>query len=243
MSTTIYLTNLDSDVAGCKLALVNERNPSPPASVATAVTNTTASGADIPMTLTAGGTTAKWITKPLAVAVTLATKPLFNIWGLESNAAANAGFSMRIAQYTGGAEGASLLTSDYGTEVNVTPAADNVWLGAAVSSTAFAIGDRIVINPYIDNVGTMGASQTVTMTYDGATANVSGDTWVLFQEDVRVNELQLGSGSVPPIRGKSVSWAYDLSQAMQQAVDQGFISANATVQSAIDDATALMNIL
>lgn len=241
--TTIYFTNLDSDVAGYKLALVNERNPSPPSSVATAVTNTTASGADIPMTITAAGTTLKYITKPLKVAVTLATKPTYNIWALESNAAANAGVSIRIAQYTGGTEGASLLTSDYGTELT-TAAADQLWVASTgVTSTAFAIGDRIVILPYTDNVGTMGASQTTTMNYDGATAGASGDTWVMLQEDVRVNELQLGSGAVPPIRGKSVSWAVDLRDAVQNAVDGGFISSNATAQSIIDDAQALADIL
>lgn len=233
MATTIYLTNLASDVSGYKLALVNQRNPSPPSALATTVTNTTGSGTNIQQTLTAGGTVAKWITKPLAVAVTIASAAYVNIWGLESAAAANAGFQMRVAQYTT-TIGSDLLTSSITTEA-ATSAGINQWITAGITSTAFAVGDRLAILPYIINIGTMGASQTVTMDYDGATANADGDTYILLQEDLRVNEAQVLSGSSPTVRGKSVSYFMELNKRLQEAVDGGLIAANCGVQQVIDE--------
>ena len=85
----LYLTNLASDVSGFKLALVDERNPSATATVATAVTTlavgshaSTAQGTTNSMTLTAGGSTAaKWITKPFKTAFTIpANRLTVNYW-------------------------------------------------------------------------------------------------------------------------------------------------------------------
>jgi hypothetical protein len=237
MATTLYLTNLDSDVSGYKLALVNERNPNATSTPATAVTNTSGSGSNIAQTITAGGTTLKFITKPLSVAVTIASIPFYNAWGLESNASANAGLQFRIAQYTGGAEGASLLTDSYGTELSTTPATINQWKAAGgISSTSFAVGDRVVIDPYITNVGTMGGSQTTTMTFDVSTSFVSGDTYVIIQEDLRVQEVQVGSGTVPTIPGVGISYFYDLALRVQNAVSAGLIASNCAAQQIIDEA-------
>lgn len=238
----LYFTNLDSDISGYKLLLVNERNPSPPSSVASAVTTTTGSGSDIPMTITAGGTALKFITKPLSVAVTLASVPFYNIWGLEAAASANSGLELRIAQYTGGSQGSSLLTDSYGTELG-TSAAINQWKATGgISSTAFAVGDRLVITPYINNVGTMGSS-TATMYYDGSASFASGDSYVIIQEDLRVNEAQVGSGNTPNVRGVGVSYFYDLQTRLQNAVDAGLIASNCQAQQIIDECTYEMTIV
>lgn len=238
MSTSMYLTNLDSDVSGYKLLLVNERNPSPPSAVATAVTATTSSGSNIPATLTSGGIAAKWITKPLAVAVTIASAPYVNWWGKEDAAATNSGLQIRVAKYTAGAQGSDLLTASFGTELG-TSAANNQWVTAAISSTAFAVGDRLVLIPYINNVGTM-AVGTATIDYDGATSNADGDTYFVIQEDLRLNEAQIGSGNSPTVRGVGVSYFYNIQDVVQQAVTVGLISANTPAQQIIDEATNQM---
>lgn len=239
MSTTIYFTNLDSDVSGYKLALVNERNPAPPSAVVSAITATTSSGSNIQMTLTSGGTTAKWITKPLSVAVTIASVPYMNLWGLEDAGTTNSGFQMRVAKYSAGAQGSDLLTSSFGTELGTT-AAINQWVASGgISSTAFAVGDRLVILPYINNVGTM-AVGTATMTYDGAASNATGDSYIVIQEDLRVSKAQVGSGTTPTVRAVGVSYFYNIQDVVQQAVNVGLISSNTAAQQIIDEATNQM---
>lgn len=235
MATLLYPISSNSDISGYQQLLINERNPSPPATAATGVTNTTGSGDNIPMTITAGGTALKFITKPLSVAVTISSVPFWNAWGLESNASANAGLQFRIYQYTGGAIGSSLLTDSFGTELG-TAAAINQWKAAGgITNTTFNIGDRLVLIPYIGAVGTMGASQTATMFYDGATSFASGDSFAIIQEDLRVSLNQVGSGLVPDIRAVGVSYFYDLKIAVGHAVDAGLIASNCQAQQIIDE--------
>lgn len=240
MATQIYLSNIDSDVSGYKLAFVGGRNPNPPSSVATAVTTTTVSGDDIEMTLTAGGTVAKWITKPLLADVTLDGELLVNMWGLEDDAATNAGFNMRIAEYTTSQQ-ADSLDSNFGTELGTTASVNN-WLTAAVTSVTVDAGNRIAIVPRIVAVGTMAAG-TATFKYDGATADADGDSYVLFPEDIRVDEVQQGNGSVPPIKGIGVSYATNLRDTVQSAVDAELIGSNWSAQAIIDQADELADIL
>lgn len=188
MPTPIYLTNEDSDVSGYKRAIVGGRSPYASSTVYTTVTATTGSGSNIQQTLTSGGTAAKWITSKLSSAVTVAAKPIVNAWVKESAAAANAQVRFKFAQYTT-SEQTPFLTTDYGTEAGTT-IARSVWAATeSVTSTAFVAGNRLAILPYIHNVGTMGASQTLTMDYNGATQGADGDTYALFDERIEAAVL------------------------------------------------------
>lgn len=200
MATVIYLSNDPSAISGYKKAYIGSRGPNASATVSTTVTATTSGGSDIAQTLTSGGTTAAWITAPLLAAVTVSAKPIFNVWALESNAAANAQVRMKLQQYTTSAQTA-LLTSDYGTEAT-TSAGRMVWAATeSVTSTAFSAGDRLIIAPFIHNVGTMGASQTLTMDYNGLTAGADGDTFVVLNETLTAQNSQYGNGSTPFVSG------------------------------------------
>ena len=240
MSTSVYLSNDPSDLSGYLKAYINTRSPNASATASTAVTNTVAGmiTTTTVMTLTAAGSTAKWITVPLKAAVTISTTPFMNTWAVESNASANALVALSFQQYTTSAQTA-FFTSSIGTEL-ATTAARVPWLKAAgetETSTAFSAGDRLIIAPLIGAVGTQASGYTVSMTYNGNTANAAGDTYVVFNEDFDAGQAQVGSGSDPGIKGKSVSYFYQLYTDVQNGINEGLYGTNATAQAIIDEAT------
>lgn len=230
----IYLTDLASDVSGYKLALVDMKNPSSTALV-TSVTATTSSGDNIPATDTSGGTALKWITKPLLASVTMVTKVFVNAWIKESNASANAGVGIALHPYTADSEGSVFLDANGTVEAGTTIGAER-FLTAAATSQAFAAGDRLVIKLQAVAVGTMGASQTLTIDYDGPTAGADGDTWIDILEDFRVNETQLKNGTTPllPRGGNAIGNLLAMQEHIQRGIDYGFYTTDAKVRSALD---------
>lgn len=245
MSTYIYLSNDPSDLSGYLKAYINTRSPNASATVSTAVTNTaTVSTTTIAMTLTAGGSAAKWITVPLQAAVTIAARPAYQVWGLESNASANAMVAVQLAQYTTSLQSAFTISST-GEELG-TSAVRAIWvttLGSGgvlnketVTSTAFAAGDRLAIVPALGPVGLMATGYTVTMDYNGLAAS-DGDTFVLLNETLAAGQAQVGSGDAPGIVGKGVSYFYDLQTVVANAQAEGLFSANATSQEIQDEAS------
>jgi len=150
----------------------------------TAVTNTVASGTNIQMTQVAGGVLLSFISPPLAFAVTIAGNITFNLYALESNAAANATVAVSVSKYTGNDELAPFLTSSFGTELGTSVGLCN-WTGSP-TSTALAAGDRIVFCVLITNATaqTMGGGFTVTLDYAGLTAAANGDAFITFTETI-----------------------------------------------------------
>lgn len=191
----IYLTNLASDVSGYKLALIDQR-PMSGSSDATAVTTATALGDNIAMTLTAGGTTAKWITKPMLADVAIKATPVYvHFPALESAGTVNAGIGLRLAEYTS-SEQSAFLDYNHTVELGTTAAlsTSTVFVTSVPSATTIDAGNRLVIAPDIVAVGSM-ASGTVTMTYNGATEDGTGDAFIEISENFRTNESQMGSGT------------------------------------------------
>ncbi len=235
MATTLYLSNDPSDLSGYLKLYVNTRSPNA-TTASTAVTNTTAgvTTTTVASTLTAGGTAAKWISAPLTVAVTLALKPLVNLWGLESTASANSLIALQLCQYTTSLQSAFLTTS-IGTELGTTDARV-VWLSAAgetMTSTAFAVGDRIAIVPVLGAVGTMGGSLTSTYSYNGLNG-VTGDTYVWVPEDVRVKQ-QVGVSTIPAIPGVGAGLFRGYAAALANMNAYGLCGTNATYQMLLDE--------
>ncbi len=230
----VYLTNLASDVAGYKLALVDMRNPSSTALV-TSATTTTGSGDDIQCTDTAGGTALKWITKPFQAAVTLATKAFLNIWAYEATAAANCNVACNLYPYTTSEQAIFLDDDSIQTELTTSAAAQR-YATVAVTSQAFAIGDRLVLKLFASNAGlTMGAvTGGLVVDYDGPTPGADGDTFIDILENFRVSETQFGSGATSYKQFGSEGRFTSMIDAMQFGVDAGYYGLNSTVRSAID---------
>ncbi len=246
MATQVYLSNDPSPISGYLMAYINERSPNASATQSTAVTNTVAgvTTSTVTMTLTAGGTTAKWITAPLKAAVTIAARPFFNVWGVESSVANNALIAFALAQYTTTIQSA-FLTSSTGVELTATMAR-NPWVSASgetETSTAFAAGDRIAISPALGAVGTMASGGTVTMDYNQSTGGSDGDTYLMFNEDFEPGAAQVGGGSTPSVKGVGVSYWYNIQQTVQEGIDVGAFSANATATVIVDEATNQMTLV
>lgn len=189
-STKFYLHNAASTISGYQLADTFQG-----LSLKTSITNTTSGGTDIQITASAGGSTVSWITLPLTQALTISGTGTCNLWGLESNAQANASFRCRWYKYSGGSQGSQLWIAQAPGELTTSATLKN--FTATPTSTSFAIGDRIVFEVFLENcsatsgcpTGTMGASRTVTLDYDGPTAAADGDSWVTINENEGENEI------------------------------------------------------
>ena len=243
MATYVYLSNDPSDLSGYLKAYINERSPNASSGPSTAVTNTAdVTSTTIAMTLTAGGSAAKWITVPFQAATTISTRMEGNLWGLESNASANAQIGFGLSAYTTSLQSAFVTTSN-GAELT-TSAARVVWVSTngatantkeVITSTSFAAGDRLAIVPVISPIGVMNAGYTVTMDYNQVSGGSDGDTYLVFNEDFQPGQAQVGSGVRPGIKGKGVSYFWDLQNTVQNAVNEKLISDNATAQAIINE--------
>jgi hypothetical protein len=205
--TRLYLHATTSSIAGYK-----DMTVSLGAGVVTLVTNTAAGGTDIQVTNTAGGTAQAWISPALVTGFTLSGTVTCNVYGGESATTANVAFRCRLYKYSGGAEGAAILTANMTTELNTSLTTVRNWTGTP-TSTAFAAGDRLVLKLFLENcatsgcpTGTMAGSQTATIRYDGVTVGADGATWVQatqtldFGSDITSNlvvlwALETGSGT------------------------------------------------
>ncbi len=149
----------------------------------TSATSSVSSGTKIQCTKTAGGTAVKWISPPFAANATVSGTVTFNLWAFEAAANNNCGIRMELVKWSAGVEGSVFASATFGapTELTTSDAVKN-WT-VAPTSTNFAVGDRIVAYVYIVNVGTMG-NGTVTMTYAGITAAVTGDSYFQLNENV-----------------------------------------------------------
>ena len=150
--------------------------------VVTAVTNSAASGTNIPMTKTAGGSTVQWITPPVAVGFTTSTSAngfTANTWGLEDSGLCNCGMRVTVTDFT---SSCSIIDTSFGTELTTSNTVQN-WTGTQSACTV-AIGDRLQVIWRVTNVGTMAGSHTVTMNYAGLTTGASGDTYVIMPDTI-----------------------------------------------------------
>jgi hypothetical protein len=182
MTTQVFLGNGGAGVSGYTIAL-----PARGSSVLTAVVNTasgsssTAGTENIQWTVTAGGSILQWITRPLVAAVTIAGAITVNLWATESNNLANSGVRGRVWRLQPNGTKTQIGVANMSTELTTSIAAQN--FSITPTSTAFAAGDRIVLEVDLTNVGgTMGSGRTASLTYAGPTAAASGDSYFTFTE-------------------------------------------------------------
>lgn len=232
----LYLSNEDADITGYKTLYVNLRRPTSTA-VATAVTNTTSGGSQIQMTATAGGTALAWITKPFASAVTITSAIIANIWARESAAAANATTNFSLFEYTTSEQAVFWTTTAGVAELSGTNGvnARQVYVTTTGTATTIDAGNRLVLKMMVEYVGTMGASQTVTMGFDGSTPGVDGDTWIETNEAIQVSEQQTGSGTTPINPGFGQGFFQNIIDGLNAAADASLIEKKDAVLALVDD--------
>ena len=162
------------------------------------------------LTKVSGGTAIVWYTDPLD-AVRISGNITFNFWARESQTQANAGLVAELLRAS--ASGAiqsviSAVTVNPPTgELNTTLSVEN-WT-ATPAPTDLANGERLALRLYIDDADattTMGSGRTVTMTLDGPTAGVSGDSWFRTAEALRPARPVIGSVTGLTQTGFSGSW-------------------------------------
>jgi hypothetical protein len=182
LATTFFLRNAAADfssTAGDKAASLARG-----AASVTKVTNTVnGPTAGVVITDTAGGTALQFFT-PCLKAVTIAGTVTFNIRGLESAIAANAGYEVKIERCnSAGVVQSTIIDSERGTEIATADGANN-WTGTP-TSTALSDGDRLKITVLINDAGGNQASaRTVTTSIDGPTSGAAGDSFVTFTETI-----------------------------------------------------------
>lgn len=187
MASNFYLRILTSTLGGAgQLCMSQKRGRAS----TTAITTTTASGTNIPVTTAAGGQALTWFSEPVTAAVTISGTVTVNVRGLESAATVNAGAGILIERTDATGTVLSSIVAVTGipatiTEFGTTDAAKTGTYTA--TSTAMAVGERIKVTLSIRNVGTMAAG-TATISYNGPAAAAAGDTYVTFTQDILTDE-------------------------------------------------------
>lgn len=142
-----------------------------------------------------GSSPIEWISRPLSADFTISGTITLNIWGFEDNMSANLGFHVIIQRIDKtGAIVSQIASSERGVEAAVTTAGVNNWT-VVPTSTNMLKGDRIRVRILINDVGTMALGFVGVLRLNGATANVDGDTWIQFTENLTFTALAEGAGS------------------------------------------------
>lgn len=123
----------------------------------------------------------EWVSDPINADTTISGTITFNLWGLENNMSANAGFQVLIQRLDSQfVIQETVINSERGVEL-ATAAAVNNWTGSP-TSTNFNKGDRLRVTVLFNDVGTMASGFTATFDYNGGTAAADGDSWIQFTE-------------------------------------------------------------
>jgi hypothetical protein len=136
----------------------------------------------------AGGANLAYISDPVLTAFTLSGTITNNIRASESNNNDNISPRVRVYKYSGGAEGSALSDTQSATELTTSESARN-WTDAAPTSTNFAIGDRIVVKVFADDINASMTAGTASMFVNGA-AGATGDSYVEFTEAIALTRTR-----------------------------------------------------
>lgn len=144
----------------------------------TAVVNTTIAGTEIQFTKTAGGSPVAFISPRFDANYTVTGADLA-AWFAESSALVNAGARVRLYRWRAGAETEFTGSpADDGVEFTTT-AALNTWL-SSLTALDFLTDDRLLLVPYVVNVGAM-TMGTATLYFNGAVGAGGSPTYALVQ--------------------------------------------------------------
>lgn len=237
MSTYVYLTNRPSDISGYKLAAIGSRDIDATATPTTSKTNLEASGTDIAITDTSGGTELKWITPPFKAEVTIDKQFVFAFRGLESTSGGNAQWAVKLFSYGGGEEHAAFAVASFGTELDTSMRLDvkarinGTNSALAYGGTTIGVGDRLVIKPRLFNIGTMAAGNRAHFQYNGL-AGGSGDTYLMFTDIFQTDQVQF-----PPPGPLGIGHLTRLREDLD-ALEDRIYSADASVRDVLNELQA-----
>lgn len=179
MTTQLFLRTLASDLnTSGELALWPNRGPFSN----TVVTNSAASGTDIQVTFTAGGTAIAFMSLPMQ-AVTVSGSVTVNVRGLTNSTLSNtcAGIKIEHCDTNGNVLGTMVADQNVtGVKYTTSDAAYNA--SFTPTSASLSNGDRIKVTVLVKNVGTMTSGHTATNSLDGPTSGLAGDSFVTFTE-------------------------------------------------------------
>lgn len=200
MTTRFYLTDEIADVSPASGAYyrlkLGARSDNP--SLFRSITNTAAGpSSGIQLTRTAAGTVVAWITDRLTGVNLTAAAWIFHVWAKESAIAANAALRFQILPFTVAEETAAL--DDNGAVELGTASADYARTSDAATATTIADGDRLVLKILLDDAGTMGADQTVTVSYNGQLPGAEGDSYVICPDTLAIT-AQVPAATLTRIR-------------------------------------------
>lgn len=171
MSTSIWLTNEESPLAGYRRARLGRRSD---ACSLTSLATATVAGP------TSGVTIASWLTDPLqAVSLTAATWEA-HCWMLATSGSAT-GLRVIIKPFTN-VEGTKALDHDSAAAIPTT-VRDLAITTAAATPTSLAEGSRLAITLVLDDAPAMGVG-TATLYYNGSRARVTGDSYLLCPDNL-----------------------------------------------------------
>ena len=158
------------------------------------VTNTTASGTEIQLTATAGGSLVQWVSGRVPAGGFTLTTSSIQLRALESDMSANCGGRARIFKRAADGTETELGGGPFNDGAEFGTSSGNFNWTCDVTDTAFAENDRILLKLYLTNVGTMGGGFTCTITYESGLDTV--DSYLSINENVTFKpEKQF---SIPP---------------------------------------------
>lgn len=178
MSTSIWLTDEDADLAGYKRATLRQR--SDVASLVRAVTDTVdGPTAGVQATRGSGGAALAWITDGLEPTEIAAEEWTVRVWAYQSDGAANAALRVQVRKYDYGEDPTPVVDDNPGTELGTTLQGTNRTSTAV--ATSLDDGDRLVIVVLFDDASaqTQVAGHTATLSYNGLIPRVEGDSHVV----------------------------------------------------------------
>lgn len=148
----------------------------------------------------------EWISPPVSADVTISGTITANIWGRESANAANVAINVVIQVIRSNTLTTSnsntlvtLVQSSRITEMAISATTNSVnnfttgMTSGAYTGQTLNRGDRLRIRVFGDDAGTMGASQTFQIGFNGASAAADGDTYVSLTETLTFESAPAGS--------------------------------------------------
>lgn len=164
-----------------------------------------------------------WISAPLSSGVTISGTITPNIWGYESNNACNCGFRYEVLRWSaaeGGIVSSLGIATDNGATEWGTSAAVRTSPTLTPTSTAFAVGDRIVIVVYNDDANGVTEASGRSWNLDIAgPAGADGDTYLSFTETISFSPESNNARSLPMTSRAIVPTLFPL---VRSAEGQGF---------------------
>lgn len=139
-----------------------------------------------------GLATMSWFSPPLQ-AFTLSGSVTGSVWGFEAAASNNATVGFRLWHKSGSLQGTGSETAmtaffSSSTEWNGTTPASRAG-SASLTTTVFRAGDRIVCRIYATGLpGAAVGGGSTTIYYGNSAAGVSGDSYLLFSQDIPIKK-------------------------------------------------------